>query len=537
MRRILATALVFLGLFAGTGLRGGPIVRLQAQPSETERWWSHVAYLADDRLQGRQTGSKEHREAASYVAEHFRKAGLKPGAGAGYLQPVKLVTQTLDESRSSVTIVRDGAELPVKFGDEVMLNLRVKHAPRVEAPLVFAGYGLTVPEAGHDDLSRIDMKGKIVVFLTGMPPGVSAPLYAHYATNRWKAMHAAGAIGGVAIQNPKGQDVPWERQAQNRLMPQMVLDDPAMDDNAGQQLAATVNPAHAEKWFTGSGHTFRDMLDLANAGKPLPHFALAGTVRALVAMGSEPVVSENVVGILPGTDPRLKDEYVVVTAHLDHLGTGSPVEGDGIFNGAMDNASGIATLIETAAAAAAKKGFKRSVAFVAVTAEEKGLLGSRYFATRPTVPARGIVANLNTDMFLPLFPLRSLVVQGLEESDLAGDLQAVAAPLGIAVLTDPEPERNAFTRSDQFSFIRRGVPALSLKVGFARDSPEHEILKRWRTERYHSVRDDLSQPVDKQAAVEFNRIYVKLLEAVANRPTRPAWNASSFFRRFANPTN
>jgi hypothetical protein len=506
---------------------------VRAQQNEIDRWWSHIVYLSDDKMQGRQTGSKEHREAATYVVEQFKKAGLKPGAGGSYLQPVKFTMQTLDESKSSLTIVREGAEEPVKFGDEAMLNIRVRHAPKVEASMVFAGYGLTVPESGHDDLSGLDLKGKVVVFLTGMPPGVTAPLYAHYATNRWRALQEAGAVGGVAIQNPKGQDVPWERQIQNRLIPQMVLDDPAMDDNAGQQLAATANPAHAEKWFTGSGHTFKEILELSNAGKPLPKFPLSGTVRSIVSMGGEPVTSENVVGILPGTDPKLKNEYVVITAHLDHLGVGNPVDGDRVFNGAMDNASGIATLIETAAAAGAKKGFKRSLAFVAVTAEEKGLLGSRYFAHKPTVPARGIVANLNTDMFLPLFPLKSIVAQGLEESDLAGDLRAIAKPLGIDVLTDPEPERNAFTRSDQFSFIRRGVPALSLKVGFTKDSAEHEAVKKWRTERYHSVRDDLSQPVDKKAAVEFNRIYVKLVEAVANRATRPRWNDESFFKRFA----
>jgi hypothetical protein len=526
MIRILVAALIVLAVPA-----------LRAQQAEIDRWWSHIVYLADDTMQGRQTGSKEHREAANYVVAQFKKAGLKPGAGKSYLQPVKFVTRTLDESKSSLAIVRDGVEEPVKFGDEVMLNLRVTHAPRVEAPIVFVGYGLVVPETKHDDLAGVDLKGKVAVLLTGIPPGIPAPLYAHYATHRWETLQAAGAVGGVAIQNPKGQDVPWERQAQNRLMPQMVLEDRAMDDNAGQQLAATVNPAHAEKWFAGSGHTFKEIIELANSGKPLPKFPLRGTVRSIVSMGGEPVTSDNVVGILPGTDPKLKNEYVVVTAHLDHLGTGNPVNGDRIFNGAMDNASGIATLIETAAAAGAKKGFKRSVAFVAVTAEEKGLLGSRYFATKPTVPARAIVANLNTDMFLPLFPLKSLVAQGLEESDLAGDLRAIAGPLGIEVLTDPEPERNAFTRSDQYSFIRRGVPALSLKVGFTKDSPEHDMVKKWRTDRYHSVRDDLSQPVDKQAAVEFNRIYVRVVEAVANRPTRPAWNSDSFFKRFAAETH
>jgi hypothetical protein len=522
MKRLLIAALVLAAV--GTA---------RAQQAEINRWWSHVVYLSDDMMKGRQTGSLEHREAAGYVSLQFRKAGLQPGVGKTYRQPVKFIMQTLDEGKSSVMLVRDGAETPVALGDEAMLNIRVKHAPRVEAPMVFAGYGLAVPEARHDDLAGIDLKGKVVVFLTGMPPGVSAPLYAHYATNRWKTLQAAGAVGGVAIQNPKGQDVPWERQMQNRLIPQMVLDDPTMDDNTGQQIAATLNPAHAEKWFAGSGHTFAEVLDLSNAGKPLPKFPLRGTVRSVVAMAGEPVASENIVGILPGTDPKLKDEYVVITAHVDHLGTASPVDGDGVFNGAMDNASGIATLIETAMGAGAKKNFKRSLVFVAVTAEEKGLLGSRYFANKPTVPAAGIVANLNTDMFLPLFPLESIVAQGLEESDLAADLRAVAKPLGIAVLTDPEPERNAFTRSDQFSFIRRGIPALSLKVGFTKDSPQHEIVKKWRTERYHSVRDDLSQPVDKQAAIEFNRIYLKLVEAVANRATRPQWNKDSFFRRFA----
>jgi Zn-dependent M28 family amino/carboxypeptidase len=200
----------------------------------------------------------------------------------------------------------------------------------------------------------------------------------------------------------------------------------------------------------------------------------------------------------------------------------------------MDNASGIATLIETAATLKESgRRFRRSVVFLAVTAEEKGLLGSRYFAASPTVPASGIVANLNTDMFLPLFPLRSVIAQGLEESNLAGDLRRAARPLGIEVLTDPEPERNAFTRSDQYSFIRRGIPALSLKVGFKRDSPEHEIVKRWRTERYHGPADDLTQPVDLQSAIDFNRLYLRVVEEVANRSDRPRWNADSFFRRFA----
>ena len=224
-----------------------------------------------------------------------------------------------------------------------------------------------------------------------------------------------------------------------------------------------------------------------------------------------------------------------VSAHLDHVGVGEPINGDPIYNGAMDNASGIATLIETAAALSARGGLKRSVIFAAVTAEEKGLLGSRYYANKPTVPKANVVADLNTDMFLPLFPLKTVIVQGLEESDLAQDLQRAARPLGVEVLSDPEPERNAFTRSDQYSFIKTGVPSLSLKVGFLKGSPEHETVKRWRTERYHAPSDDLAQPVDRQAAEDFGKLYVEVVAGVANRATRPKWNGDSFFKRFAAP--
>jgi len=297
-------------------------------------------------------------------------------------------------------------------------------------------------------------------------------------------------------------------------------------------VAVTLNAATAEKFFAGSGHTLKELLALSNDGKVLPRFPIPASVRVKVAIDARAIESSNVVGILRGTDATLSGQHVVVSAHLDHLGVGEQ-PGDRIYNGAMDNASGIATLIETAAALAAKGGLKRSVVFAAVTAEEKGLLGSRYFANRPTVPAPGIVANLNTDMFLPLFPLKSLVVQGLEESDLAEDLKRVARQHGVEVLSDPEPERNAFTRSDQYSFIKTGVPALSLKVGFVRGSPEHQMVLKWRNERYHSPGDDLQQPIDRQAAEDFGRIYVEAVAAVANRPTRPAWNGDSFFKRFA----
>ncbi len=501
-----------------------------ANPAQA--WWEHIQFLAADKMAGRDTGSAEHRQAAEYVAAAFQRAGLKPAGTKGYLQPVNFVSRRVQEEQCSLALIRNGQAEPLALGDDAVFSMRIAHAPRVEAPLVFIGYGLTIPEAKHDDLAGLDVRGKVVVLLTGGPPDISGPLKAHYQSHRWEALQRAGVIGVIQIQNPRGQDIPWERSKLARFRPTMALADAGLSGDAGQQLAVTINPARAEKLFTGSGHTFAEILALADAGQPLPRFALPASVRAQVKFESKKLTSQNVVGLLPGTDAALKNEYVVLSAHLDHIGTGQPINGDGIYNGAMDNASGIATLLE-AARVLAKTPLRRSVLFVAVTAEENGLLGSKYFATRPTVRASALVANINIDMFLPLFPLRSLIVQGLEESNLADDLRAVGQEMQLQILSDPEPERNAFTRSDQYSFIQRGIPSASLKVGFTKGSPEHDIIKRWRTERYHAPSDDLQQPINFQAAADFNRAYLRIVQAVANRNERPQWNRDSFFRRFA----
>jgi Zn-dependent M28 family amino/carboxypeptidase len=490
-------------------------------------------FLANDTMKGRDTGSPEHRKAAEYVADHFKRAGLQPGGTKGYFQPVPFRSRRIVEAQSSFALMRNGNAEPVVLGDEATFSMRIEPAPSVEAPLAFVGYGLQVPESKHDDFAGLDLKGKIVVLLTGAPATIPGPLAAHYQNTRWEYLQKTGAIGTISIANPKGQDIPWDRSKLSRFMPSVAIADPKLDETLGQQVAISFNAARAEKLFTGSGHTFAELLALSADGKVLPRFALPASARIRVAIAATTLESDNVIGILPGTDPVLKNEYVAISAHLDHVGVGEPINGDAIYNGAMDNASGIATLLETAAAAAAAGGYKRSLVFAAVTAEEKGLLGSRYFANRIPMSGGSIVANLNTDMFLPLFPLKSVVVQGLEESDLANDLKRVARPLAIEVLSDPEPERNAFVRSDQYSFIKTGVPALSLKVGFTKDSPEHQIVKRWRTERYHAPSDDLNQPVDRKAAEDFGKVYLAVVAEVANRPARPQWNSDSFFKRFA----
>ena len=269
--------------------------------------------------------------------------------------------------------------------------------------------------------------------------------------------------------------------------------------------------------------------------KPLPRFPLAGTLKAHAKLTRETIDSVNLAGVIEGSDPVLKSEYVIMSAHLDHLGIKRAVQRRrSIYNGAMDNASGIASVIETARllkASGVKT--KRSVLFLAVTAEEKGELGSRYFADRPTVPFRQIVADLNLDMFLPLYALKVIEVQGLAESSLGESARAAAQTLGVDVQTDREPEQNRFIRSDQYSFIRKGIPALAFKFGYAFGSPEETIRRTWVRDVYHKPNDDTSQPVNLEAAATFNRVMMTLLQSVAGDPGRPTWNPDSFFKRFA----
>jgi hypothetical protein len=499
---------------------------------DAKRWWSHILFLADDKLEGRETGSEGHRQAAAYVAGEFERSGLKPAGESGYIQPVKLNSRRVVEEQSSLALVRDGKREPLALGEDAIIGMRVEPPQHLAAPMVFVGYGLVVPELKYDDLGGLDLRGKIAVHMTGGPSSIPGPLRSHYqsAEEREKLWSRLGALGTVSFTNPRANDLPWSRTSSARLRPSMSL----VGSEGAERLSIAVNPAYSDKFLAGSGHTFDELLKLSDAGKPLPVFPIPASLEVRVTVEHNSVESQNVAAIYPGSDPKLKRELVALSAHLDHLGRGEPINGDAIYNGAMDNASGIATLLEIAATlhdSGAK--LRRSVLFVAVTAEEKGLLGSQYFATHPTVKASDIVADLNVDMFLPLFPLKILTAVGAEESDLGDRLRAVAAPLGVKVQNDPEPRRNLFIRSDQYNFIKRGIPALAFKVGSTAGSPEEAISKKWLAERYHAPSDDVNQPVDLAAAADFNHLILLLTEEIANQSQRPKWKESSFFRRDA----
>jgi Zn-dependent M28 family amino/carboxypeptidase len=501
-----------------------------------KRWWSHVQYLADDKLEGRDVGSAGYEMAASYVTEQFKNAGLQPAGVKGFAQPVEFNVAQIEEANSSLELVREGKAEAVKFGEEAYFMVGRNLAERAEAEAVFVGYGLSVPEFHYDDFAGQDVRGKVAVYVTGGPADIPTAVKAHYQSGeeRRKVLARAGAIGTAVIPNPKSAEVPWSRTAGARFEPRMELKDGPSDAAPYPKIAFAMNPVHAEKLFAGSGHSFQEVLEALDAGKPLPHFPLAAKIRARAKVKLSQAKSENLAGVLPGSDAALAKEYVVISAHLDHVGIGEAVNGDKIYNGAMDDASGIASLIEIARGLKESGGKpKRSIVFLAVTGEEKGLLGSAYFATHPTVPAKSIVADLNMDMFLPLFPLKYLEVQGLGESTLGEDIRAVCGSANVEVQADKQPDHNRFIRSDQYSFIKQGVPSLAFKFGWVPGTPEEKIFNDWYKERYHGPADDPNQPVDLAAAAQFNDILGKLALRVADAAERPSWKADSFFRRFA----
>jgi Zn-dependent M28 family amino/carboxypeptidase len=315
----------------------------------------------------------------------------------------------------------------------------------------------------------------------------------------------------------------------------MDLADPELATAGVVQLAAIISPEHTSLLFEGSSISFDQVLAADRQDMPLPRGDLDGALEATIAIETSTVSSPNVIAVFPGSDAALGDEYVLLSAHLDHVGVGDPIDGDSIYNGTMDNASGVATLLEVARALrAGDVATRRSILLLACTGEEMGLLGSEYFAARPTVPMSNVVAAINLDMFLPIVPLRTVRGYGVGESDLAGYLEAAARDLGIEVQDDPQPERNIFIRSDQYSFIKRGVPALFLGVGYDMESADGETMTGWFARRYHAPSDDLDQPIDLESAAAFNRLMTALTLRVANADQRPAWKDDSFFRRIAD---
>jgi Zn-dependent M28 family amino/carboxypeptidase len=483
-------------------------------PEAAKRWWSYVEVLASDSNEGRDTGSEGYRRAERYVEEQFERSGLKPAGVDGYVQSVPLRALRVKADQASIELVRDGVATPLRLNYQVGVTPRAGLPPLIEGAMFFAGYGVDeVPE----------VKGKVAVYFNGTPAGISEEERTRMTAARTRNLAKSGAIAVVAMDNPKAIEPPrWPIAYATQMSVEGV------ERAAGSTLNLRLNSALADDLFKGTGHTFAEILDLAGAGKPLPKFALPVSLRARVHVEEERLASDNLIAALPGTE--LPNEYVVVSAHLDGYGHGEPINGDDIYNGAFDDAACVANLMQLAADLhESKKHLKRSLLFAVFTGEEKGLLGSQYFTAHLTVPKESVVADINLDYIRPMFPLKILTALGAEESTLGETARKVAGPLGIRIQADKEPERGLFRRSDQYNFIRSGIPGIAFVFGYEDGSKEEAIYRKWYADRYHRPSDDVKQPVDFDAAVKFQQFFNALAEAVANAGERPKWAATSVY--------
>ena len=518
----------------------------QRPPTEERHWIeADVRHLADDRMEGRRAGTRGHARATAYVAARFEQMGLFPsGDDGGFLQAVPLLSATRERAGAAMVMHRDGRDTAFAFGDEFLpapdFN-RTRSA--VTAPAVFVGQAVQAPEAGHDDFAGLDLHGRIAVVLNGAPLELDPNARAFHGSMQRKLerLEAHGAVGAVLV-STRGdeQQRPWARAAADWAHPALRLRcttaacgrvGGAIDSFPGLRAVASVSTRAASRLFAGTGQDYDALLAAADAGT-LRGFALPGRMTLATRTRITPTVSHNVVARSPGRGPRAA-EHIVFTAHLDHVGIGVPVRGDAVYNGAIDNALGVAVMLESArqlARDAPPSG--RSLLFVATTAEESGLLGAEWFVRHPPVAREGLVANLNLDMPILLAPSEDVVAIGGDHSTLRAVVEAAARDAGVDLSPDPAPGQSMFVRSDQYPFIRGGIPAVYLTGGVqgARwgDDPAG-AARAFMRERYHRPDDDLAQPIQYADAARLARLNAGIARRIATDPDRPNWHPGDFF--------
>lgn len=508
-----------------------------ASPAETIR--ADVAWLADDAREGREAGTRAYLEAAEYVAARMKAIGLEPAGDDGWYQevPLRAATPVLEAAVLSITN-KDGETEKLTHLDDFRVFPSIDaSAFAVSAPAVFVGFGIFAPEAGHDDYAGLDVTGKIVVYFGGAPDSFESEQRAHYGSGSLKASEAAarGAVGTITLQTSASvKRRPWARFIANPKAVSMRWVGPDGRVNIsgpGIKGRAVLNPAVSAKLFEGADKSYADVLAEADANGGAPKgFDLPVTVSMKGAVDLKDLKSPNVAGLIRGADPVLRNEYVVLTAHLDHIGVNQTLvaEGkDGINNGAMDNALGVATMLAVARRLKRGAPLARSVIILAVTGEEKGLLGAGYFAHFPTVPKDAIVANVNLDMPVMLHSFTDVVAFGAEHSTLGPITRAALEKAGVALSPDPFPEQGIFTRSDHYRFVQQGVPAVYLFPGFANGGEEkfNEFLEN----HYHKPSDDVSLPIRYDDVARFAELNYFIARDIANAPVRPRWNEGDFF--------
>jgi Zn-dependent M28 family amino/carboxypeptidase len=505
--------------------------------------------MSADEFEGRAPGTKGEALTVTYLEDEFKKLGLKPGNTDGsYIQNVPLVGITATNTRPLV-VARGNAKQTFKWGDDVVAWSKhvADTASILNSDLVFAGYGVTAPEYNWDDFKGVDVKGKTIVVFVNDPqiPDASDPskldpkmfngnAMTYYGRWTYKFEEAArrGAAGALIVHETGPAGYPFS-VVQGNLQEKFDLVTP--DKNMGRaSIEGWVTLDAAKKIFEMAGQNFDALKKqaLSRDFKPVPlelkaSLAIRNTMRTLD--------SRNVVAKLEGSDPTLKDEYVVYTAHWDHLGVGAPVNGDKIYNGALDNASGVAQLLEIA------KGFtqvtpapKRSILFLMVTAEEQGLLGSQYYSVTPIYPLAKTAANINIDGINQWGRTRDITVIGMGASDLDDYLRDAATEQGRTLRPDPEAEKGFYYRSDHFNFAKQGVPALYIDTGveFVGKPAEYSQQKRdeYTSVDYHAPSDEVKPDWDLTGAAEDAQLMLAVGYRVANAAKMPEWKPGNEFK-------
>lgn len=517
--------------------------------SAAARIEADVRYLADDSMEGREAGTAGYDLAADYVAMRYRDLGLEPAGDDGtYFQRVPLLKATRVDAGGAFGITRDARTVSLVLGKQFLPALNYQASTHsLTAPAVFVGHGVHAPEVGYDDFEGVDVTGKIAIIFSGAPSRFDNNRRAFYSngTEKLRTVAERGAVGAVFLSTAESETrTPWERVARTARTPGMRLrdeDGKGIDTFPQLKAVASAGSGAAGPIFYGSAHTAEEMFKAAESGH-LKSFDLPGTITLAGSTRIEPMESRNVVARLPGSDMALAGEYVVYSAHLDHLGIGPEENGDRIYNGALDNALGVSVMLEAARELAQSQTRpRRSMLFVALTAEEKGLLGAHYFAANPSFGQGDMVANINVDMPVLLAPTRDVVPIGVEHSSLQAALETAAAEIGVDLSPDPAPAEVVFVRSDQYAFVRAGVPAVYLKGGTqpaagSRIDPK-AAEEAFRRDCYHRPCDDLSQPIQYGDAARLARLNARFGQLVGDAARRPTWNKGDFFGdRFGSAT-
>jgi len=489
------SAALLLGALAASAA-GGP------RDAETRAWWALTGELSGDAMEGRDTGSAGYDRAARLVAQKFAAAGLKPlGDDGTWMQAVPMDEIAVEQAVVSV----GGRKLTFLYDFALAPTAAIPVA--LDAPLAYRGYCAAATLG--------DVHGKVVVCHGTHRAGLPG------AAERLAAVKAAGAVALVTIADPGfAVEPPRWPYAYARSV---VISGAQTESDALARIALN---ADALAQLIGPGRDAAALIAAGSAGGALPAFDVDDAFHARFKLKRRHLVSANVIGMLSGSDPALADQAIVLSAHLDGYGHGTPIHGDGIYNGTLDDAAYVALLIRLAEQRNGA-GLRRPLIFAAFTGEEKGLLGSEWFVAHPPVAKAHIAANLNLDQLRPIFPLELLTVHALDDTTLGDDVRAVAGGMGIAVQADPEPERNLLRRADQWNFMQAGIPATAFVFGYRPGTDSERIYRQWYRTGYHKPQDDLDQLMDWKAAADFNRFFVALVERVADAKDAPAWKTGS----------